>query len=98
MTQAQLVRHAAGLHGPPHLIAQIERDFESFLAAVDERLPVDDNRGPLVTVLLLAKILRLCAPGVRQWLRPLTNLRRRTPVPEPFLLAAHPDRELTPRR
>lgn len=53
------VASAAGLWGPARLVSHVDRQLDSYLAAVDEGLLVDDNQGPLVATLLLVELARL---------------------------------------
>jgi hypothetical protein len=85
MYDDSLVLSTAGFHARADLVALVERDFDGYLQAVDEGLPVEEFRGPLVSTLLLAEILRPLADWAAAWLqRRLTASQSSPPLPDPW--------------
>lgn len=57
--RSDLVLSPAGFRGPRPIVDLVERDLDHYMAAVEQGLPVDDYRGPMLSALILAEALRL---------------------------------------
>lgn len=57
--RSDLVASPAGFRGTRLIVDLVERDLDDYMAAVEQGLPVDDYRGPMLSVLILAEALRL---------------------------------------